>query len=412
MAGTRTIRLDLVLLLLLMLRSTWAEPENKCSNLQPQCPDSGDRLKFNFDLVPNILVALQDYTPCSETQCICYVLNIRRDLESYAVTGITQKMINQSRRFGTLYKVLNGRLYRHPDCTYPSRCANVEHFLLDVVTGLPNMEFVLNVCDWPQVHFLSGLSGPVLSYSITSQHLDIMYPAWSFWSESGPTLQLYPLGIGRWDLMRHHLSAVASRLPWKSKKPIAFFRGSRSSKERDSLVLLSQRKPDLVDAQYTRHTSDKSTSSLDAELVPEMPFSGHCGFKYLFNFRGVTASFRFRHILLCKSLVLHVGEEWQEFFYIALKPWVHYVPVSSNATAEDLEELILYLRLNDELAEQIAQRGYDFIWNHLKMRDVECYWRQLLLEYAKLMTYDAQLEPEFYEVTHTALQHFWNASIN
>lgn len=50
--------------------------------------------------------------------------------------------------------------------------------------------------------------------------------------------------------------------------------------------------------------------------------------RYLFNFRGVAASFRLKHLFLCKSLVFHVGEEWLEFFYPALRPWVHYIPVS------------------------------------------------------------------------------------
>ena len=52
--------------------------------------------------------------------------------------------------------------------------------------------------------------------------------------------------------------------------------------------------------------------------------------RYLFNFRGVAASFRLKHLFLCKSLVFHVGDEWIEFFYPALKPWVHYIPVSTD----------------------------------------------------------------------------------
>lgn len=52
--------------------------------------------------------------------------------------------------------------------------------------------------------------------------------------------------------------------------------------------------------------------------------------RYLFNFRGVAASFRFKHLFLCGSLVFHVGDEWQEFFYPQLKPWVHYIPVKQD----------------------------------------------------------------------------------
>jgi len=52
--------------------------------------------------------------------------------------------------------------------------------------------------------------------------------------------------------------------------------------------------------------------------------------RYLFNFRGVAASFRYKHLFLCRSLVFQVGDDWQEFFYRALKPWVHYIPVRSD----------------------------------------------------------------------------------
>ena len=53
-------------------------------------------------------------------------------------------------------------------------------------------------------------------------------------------------------------------------------------------------------------------------------------FRYLFNFRGVAASFRYKHLFLCDSLVFHVGHEWKEFFYAALQPWVHYIPVPTD----------------------------------------------------------------------------------
>lgn len=42
-------------------------------------------------------------------------------------------------------------------------------------------------------------------------------------------------------------------------------------------------------------------------------------YAYLFNFRGVAASFRHKHLFLCRSLVFHVGSEWLEFYYPAMK---------------------------------------------------------------------------------------------
>ncbi|KAG8316813.1 Protein O-glucosyltransferase 1 [Homalodisca vitripennis] len=82
----------------------------------------------------------------------------------------------------------------------------------------------------------------------------------------------------------------------------------------------------------------------------EVALEDHCKYKYLFNFRGVAASFRLKHLFLCESLVFNVGNEWLEFFHTALKPWVHYIPVKSNATKKELsillfeKEIYLYKR--------------------------------------------------------------------
>lgn len=80
--------------------------------------------------------------------------------------------------------------------------------------------------------------------------------------------------------------------------------------------------------------------TLNAEPAEEIAFEDHCRYKYLFNFRGVAASFRFKHLFLCKSLVLHVGNEWKEYFYPLLKPWIHYVPIESNYKKKDLRLVI------------------------------------------------------------------------
>lgn len=246
--------------------------------------------------------------------------------------------------------------------------------------------------------FFQSTFGPVFSFSRTDEYYDIMYPAWSFWA-GGPAIKLYPTGLGRWDEHRQSINDASYTWPWELKKPMGFFRGSRTSSERDSIVLLSRNRSDLVDAQYTKNQAWKSIrDTLDAEPAREISLEDHCEYKYLFNFRGVAASFRLKHLFLCNSLVFHVGDEWQEFFYESLKPWVHYVPVSKNPTADELKGLIEFFREHDELGEQIANRGRHHIWDHLKMKDVHCYWRKLLRRYAKLLKFDIKLDPSLIKV--------------
>ncbi|XP_047536598.1 O-glucosyltransferase rumi homolog [Vanessa atalanta] len=330
---------------------------------------------------------LQAYDPCVRTNCSCHKNVIEKDLEPFS-SGITKEMFEIAQAKGTKYQIINGILYRAKDCHFPARCAGIEHYLKILAPKLPNIELAINTRDWPQINRAWGhKKAPVFSFSKTKDYYDIMYPTWSFW-EGGPAIQLYPTGIGRWDKHRISISTAAKEWPWEKKEEKVFFRGSRTSEERDSLILLSRSHPDLVDAQYTKNQAWKSDAdTLHAPPASEVSFENHCKYKYLFNYRGVAASFRLKHLFLCKSLVFHVGSDWLEFFYPSLKPWVHYIPVSPKANKEEIMELIHYFKNNDSVAKEIAERGFEHIWNNLTEKDVKCYWRRLLKNYAKLLKY-------------------------
>lgn len=283
----------------------------------------------------------------------------------------------------TLYQIIDHRLYRASDdqLIFPARNYGIEHFLLNIIDSLPNMEFLVNTFDWPQ----HQPDLPIFSFSksLISQDTDILYPAWAFW-DGGPALgSVYPMGIGRWDLMRQTLNKARQATPWSKKESRGFFRGSRTSSERDPLVLLSRRRPDLLDAQYTKNQAWKSDAdTLNYPPAPELKHEDFCQFKYLFNFRGVAASFRLRHLFLCGSLVLHVDSDWIEFFYDRLEPWFHYIPI--NTDLKEVEEILLFAQENDRLIGKIARQGRDFIWDHLTMENVERYWKEILLEYVNV----------------------------
>lgn len=337
--------------------------------------------------------AVKSYKPCDEKNCGCHASSITASLYPFK-DGITKEMLNNVRNYGTKYQIIDHRLYRESSCLFPARCSGIEYFLKENIQKLPDLEMIVNCRDWPQISIYNKNSfGPVFSFSRTSEYYDIMYPAWSFW-EGGPAISLYPTGLGRWNEHRQSINDAAHEWIWSKKESIGFFRGSRTSNERDSLVLLSRQSPHLVDAQYTKNQAWKSPKdTLHAEPAKEVSLEEHCRYKYLFNFRGVAASFRFKHLFLCKSLVFHVGDEWQEFFYDSLKPWVHYVPVKKNPTIEELTQLIEFFKEHDDLAQEIAERGHKQIWDHLKIKDVHCFWRKLLKKYAKLLKFEVKLDP-------------------
>jgi len=246
------------------------------------------------------------------------------------------------------------------------------------------MEWILNVADYPQTMKAYGPKLPIFSFSTDDTYLDPMYPAWAFWA-GGPCVSTEKNCLGRWDLKRAGMMD-SHVIPWEDKKKIAFFRGSRTSDERDPLIRIGQKHPKLVEARYTKNQAWRSPAdTLHMEPAPEMQLEDHCKYRYLFNFRGVAASFRHRHLFLCNSLVLHVGDEWLEFYYSQMKPWVHYIPIKTDFS--DALEIIQFVHANDALAKRVAQAGHDWIKHHLRMADVANYWYQLLTEYAKLQTW-------------------------
>jgi protein glucosyltransferase len=199
----------------------------------------------------------------------CYDENIKKDLLPFQ-SGISREGLEKAANISriTKYQIIDGELFRSESCMFPFRCSGIEHFLLELIEELPNTEFYLNTRDWPMAGRYFGDPVPVFSFSKTSEFWDIMFPAWTFW-EGGPALGIYPVGLGRWDEHISRLTAAAANHPWPTKLSKGFFRGSRTSAERDPLILLSRENNELVDAKYTKNQAWKSSKDTLGELPAE-----------------------------------------------------------------------------------------------------------------------------------------------
>eukprot|EP00096_Caligus_rogercresseyi_P012158 TRINITY_DN5011_c0_g1_i1.p1 TRINITY_DN5011_c0_g1~~TRINITY_DN5011_c0_g1_i1.p1 ORF type:complete len:413 (-),score=67.01 TRINITY_DN5011_c0_g1_i1:49-1287(-) len=394
---------SLLMLLITGLQITTAHGEEK----EGFCNTKGDNNCRWGSYLSAIKAAKANYSQeeytCSSS--CCFTERIHEDLRPFG-GSLSQKDIISARNMvpsAVTYIIQDGELYRSPNCLFPARCKGIEYFLHAVKGDIKkDVEFVLGTQDWPHVsrHFLeTSIPPPVFSFSKTPDYLDIGFPAWTF-KEGGPAITSYPNGLGEWDEMRERILSRSGGLSWRDKVDKAFFRGSRTSSERDNLILLSRERPDLVDASYTKNQAWKSNKdTLDAPPANEVPLEGHCQYKYLFNYRGVAASFRFKHLFLCQSLVFHVGNEWTEFFYHALVPWIHYVPVPSGSSQDMIRDLILFFRAHPEIAEGIAKTGHEIIKNKLNNEQVTCYWRELLNAYGDLLTFKPSRDASFIHLT-------------
>uniref|UniRef100_A0A7N9DBW0 Protein O-glucosyltransferase 1 n=1 Tax=Macaca fascicularis TaxID=9541 RepID=A0A7N9DBW0_MACFA len=127
--------------------------------------ESGSKWKVFIDQINR---SLENYEPCSSQNCSCYHGVIEEDLTPFR-GGISRKMMAEvvRRKLGTHYQIIKNRLYRENDCMFPSRCSGVEHFILEVIGRLPDMEMVINVRDYPQVPKWMEPAIPVFSFSKT-----------------------------------------------------------------------------------------------------------------------------------------------------------------------------------------------------------------------------------------------------
>jgi protein glucosyltransferase len=62
-------------------------------------------------------------------------------------------------------------------------------------------------------------------------------------------------------------------------------------------------------------------------------------------------------------------------------------------------ELLEFAHENDQVAQEIADRGYNFVANHLTLKEVSCYWKTLLKKIARLQQWKPTRNPNFKEIT-------------
>eukprot|EP01038_Epipyxis_sp_PR26KG_P015338 gene15338-20669_t len=125
-----------------------------------------------------------------------------------------------------------------------------------------------------------------------------------------------------------------------------------------------------------------------------------CQHQYLLSLPGgISYSSRLKYLLLCNSTVIIMDDyvktiegnltmKYEEWFYPALIPWVHYVPAHNGTHLNDVME---YLLKHPEISAQIANNGAEFASVVLHPTCVLYYWLEILQQYANRMTYRAKV---------------------
>ena len=132
-----------------------------------------------------------------------------------------------------------------------------------------------------------------------------------------------------------------SQFPWREKKEKAFWRGNTTGGNyefyswdfmpRSNLVLFSKYHPDLVDAKFVGNYclpyNIESTCESYGLFSPYVSQEEHLQYKYLIAVDGNSWPSSLQWQLFSYSTILKQDSDFLEYYYNALKPYVHFVPI-------------------------------------------------------------------------------------
>ncbi len=183
---------------------------------------------------------------------------------------------------------------------------------------------------------------------------------------------------------------------WKNKIDKALWRGAPSdkyysmnnykTKPRYILSTLSKNHPKLIDAGYscTLLENGPIIEKLIIEeglLINHMSKPAHIKYKYLPTLDGYMCTWPgYIWRLLSTSVTFKQESDEIQWFYNALKPYEHYVPIKNDMS--DLVEKIMWAKENDDLCKKISQNATEFIKNNMRVEHIYAHLFLILKEYA------------------------------
>ena len=214
--------------------------------------------------------------------------------------------------------------------------------------------------------------------------------------------------IRGYGLLRGKIAQASDKNHWDTKINQAFWRGSSTGYldtdhgrehimrletcldfPRIRLVALSLEYPNLLDAcvtdyfQYSDHQTLNKLLSL-SQKTEAVSFQGHLKYKYLVDVDGNTCSYsRMFWILLSNSVLFKEMNGDTQWYYKALKPWVHFVPFTFEAG--DLPEKICWAQSHDQQVRQMAKAATSLARQVFSQAMLRNYMQVLFNEYAQCL---------------------------
>ncbi|MBS0625061.1 MAG: hypothetical protein JSS32_03335 [Verrucomicrobia bacterium] len=319
------------------------------------------------------------------------VKQIEEDLAPYA-SGISKDLLDRAFRGEKIstYNLVRFSIHdRHLSFSHDEKHLSSRHFRellacikkLNELIELPDVDFIVSLQD--------GFDdNPDLG------------PCFVFAKKRGlDSLILVPdikamTGYGK---LRNQIADANRQFSWENKREMAFWRGSTTggyfthagwdSFARAKLVLLSKSHPGVIDARF------HSVTQCEPGVREMMKYKGlvassvkkedHLRYKYLVDVDGNSCSYeRYFWLLASNSLVIKQITPQIQWYYGALEPYKHFLPVKEDLS--DLVEKIEWAKNHDKEARLMADEATRFTKENLTQEDTLVYLYHLLTRYARL----------------------------
>ncbi|KAI6221310.1 KDEL motif-containing protein 1 [Aphelenchoides fujianensis] len=235
--------------------------------------------------------------------------------------------------------------------------------MLSRMARLPDVEFLMNLGDWPLEKKAEG-GVPFVSWCGSNSTRDFVLPTYELMNSVIHSMD-------RVSLDTH--SAIGPRpIEWAEKKPTAVFRGRDSNQERIEFAKAAVSHPELLDGGITRYFFHDAAAN--PKIVNQTAFHEFFKHKFVVSLDGTVAAYRFPFLLSGNSLVFKQESPFFEHFYSQLRSNVHFVPFAS---VQQLLQLIEEWR-DRPRPDRMLREMREFWLRNLQPVDLFCYWGMFL----------------------------------
>ena len=203
-----------------------------------------------------------------------------------------------------------------------------------------------------------------------------------------------------WFKTSLEIALLNPEITWEKKAPKAIWRGGLTDKgsttnemprlemtPRLKISLLSLANPDDVDAGLNWIEPPAAKDKWQTVWKSAASKGAHLQCKYLPVLDGHMCTFPgYQWRLLSNSVSFKQESNQIQWFYSALKPYEHYIPINNDMS--DLLEKIEWARTHDDLVKQVSENAQKFASEHLMYEDCYRYLFLVLKKYASYQEID------------------------